>query len=233
MYACMHNIEARLKEASKRFGQVEHIVCSVPSKDYGLDLKYLRRKVMKMLVKIGVVGGSLIWHGFRYNCEKRWYWSPHFHVLGYIAGGYSRCRHCKGADCFACDGGFDGKAYKLYYENGYIVRVLGERKTIFGTAWYQLNHASYKVGVVRFHVSTWFGVCSYRKLKLTVEKRKKLCPVCLEELIRIVYSGAKFFVENKGSPDFKRYFFTEYEEEGVPVWFEYVKPKRYSGSYED
>jgi len=228
-----HNIECRLKEAAKRFGVIEHLCISVPSKDYGLKLPHLRKKVIKMLTKIGVIGASLIWHGFRYSLQKQWYWSPHFHVLGFILGGYSRCRHCKGADCYACDGGFDGKTYKLYRENGYVVKVFGERKTIFGTAWYQLNHASYKVGVKRFHIATWFGVVSYRKLKVTVEKRKRLCPICQDELIRITYSGSFFFVKNKDAADFRRFFFADYEEEGVPVWSEYVKPKFYgSGSYD-
>jgi len=162
------NVEARLKEASKHFGSVEHIVASIPVKDYGLDLKALRLKVIKMLKGIGVVGGCLIFHGFRYNLRKQWYFSPHFHVLGFILGGYARCRRCKGADCYACDGGFDGKTYKLYHKNGYIIRVMGKRKTVFGTSWYQLNHSSYKAGSVRFHIATWFGVCSYRKLKVTV-----------------------------------------------------------------
>lgn len=120
-----------------------------------------------------------------------------------------------------------GKAYKLYRENGYIVKVFGARKTIFGTAWYQLNHSSYKVGVVRFHIATWFGSCSYRKLKVTVEKRKRLCPICLDELIRITYSGNLLFVKNKDSEGFKRFFFADYEEDGLPVWSEYVKPKRW------
>jgi hypothetical protein len=49
-------------------------------------------------------------------------------------------------------------------------------------AWYQLNHSSYKVGVKRFHIATWFGVVIYRKFEFTVEKRKELCPICSDEL---------------------------------------------------
>lgn len=44
---------------------------------------------------------------------------------------------------------------------------MGERRTVGGTAWYQLNHATVKVGVKCFRVVTWFGVCSYRKLKVS------------------------------------------------------------------
>jgi len=221
------NVKHRLVEASKLFGKIEHLVCSVPVKDYGLDLGVLRRKVIKMLKEIGVVGGALIFHGFRYNYRKSWYWGPHFHVLGFILGGYSRCRHCKGADCYACDG-FDGKAYKLYRENGYIVKVFDERITIFGTAWYQLNHSSYKAGVKRFHIATWFGVCSYRKLKVKREYRKEICPICQHDLVRIRYFGSK-----RLSLSGERDSFEDYEEDGCIVFVERVKHRYGSGSFED
>ena len=68
------NIKARLKEGSKRLGKVEHIICSVPPKDYGLSFKALRRKAVKVLKSRGVFGGVLIFHAFRYNLRKHWYW---------------------------------------------------------------------------------------------------------------------------------------------------------------
>jgi len=219
------NIEARLREASKRFGKVEHIVASIPLKDYGLDLEVLRGKVVKILTALGVVGGVLIFHAFRYDLRKRWYWSPHFHVLGFILGGYARCRHCKGADCYACSG-FEGRAYKCYRDNGYIVKVLGERKTVFGTAWYQLNHSSYKAGAERFHIATWFGVCSYRKLVVKCEDRKEVCPICQHDLIEIRYFGGK-----RLSLDGERDSFEDYEEDGRPVFVERVERRYSSGSY--
>ena len=43
------NIEARLVEASKRFGDVEHGMISIPAKDYGHDVPYLRKKATKIL----------------------------------------------------------------------------------------------------------------------------------------------------------------------------------------
>jgi len=234
------NIETRLREASKLSGLVEHIVVSVPVKDFGLEYNALRRKAIKVLKSRGVVGGCMIFHGFRVNKVglTYWYWSPHFHVLGYILGGYSRCRSCKNRVCVGfgnfgrCDG-FEAKVRRLGEKDGYIVKVLGERKTIFGTAFYQLTHSSYRVDVVRFHVATWFGICSYRKLKVTVEKRKELCPLCREELISIAYYGRRHIVKDRFSSEYKRSGWMDYEEEGVPVWFEYVKPERGSGSYEE
>ena len=219
-------IEVRLAEASKRFGLVEHIVVSVPPKDYGLTFDALRKKVGKVLAVRGVVGGNIIFHGLRYNLRKSWYWSPHFHVLGFVLGGYSRCRNCKRKwNCLVGCGGFDDRSYQNFLKDGYYVKVLGKRKTVFGTAWYQLNHASVKKNVKRFHVATWFGVCSYRKLKVTAEKRKDLCPICRHDLINIRYFGSKSIacVPERDS-------FEDYVEDGRIVWVERVGKKYGSDS---
>jgi hypothetical protein len=225
-------IEARLKEASKRFGQVEHIVVSVAVRDYGLKYESLRKKVDRALFNCGIVGGVKIFHGFRYNLRKHWFWSVHFHVLGFVLGGYSRCRHCKGGNCYSCDG-VEGKCYRLYRENGWIVRVLGERKTIFGTAWYQLHHSTVDVTKKRFHVATWMGVCSYKKLRVTVEVKKAVCPICQHELVDGRYFGEKVFVTNRSSVDYRRDSFEDFLEHGREVWAECVKSKKWGGSYEE
>ena len=113
--------------------------------------------------------------------------------------------------------------------------------TVFGAAWYQLNHASVDVTKKRFHVAVWFGVCSYRKMKLSDEvkerfmsRKKSVCPICKHELERIRYFGCKHFVVDRSGVGYQRKFFADYEEDGRPVWFPYVEPVRYrSGSYED
>ncbi len=65
-------IEARLVECSKHFGQVEHIIVSVPKSDYGLTLESLRSKAVHVVMKNrGVVGGVLIFHAFRYRNRVR------------------------------------------------------------------------------------------------------------------------------------------------------------------
>ena len=216
-------IEARLAAASKHFGVVEHIVCSIPPKDYGLSYEALRLKAHKVLFARGVIGGCKIFHGMRYNKRKYWYWSPHWHVLGFLVGGYSRCRKCdvtkNTSNCLGCSG-FEGRTRRRYKEDKYIVKVLGKRKTVFGTAWYQLNHSTIDITKKRFHVATYFGVCSYRKLKITVEQRKQLCPVCQHELGILDYFGIKTFVLNRNRADYKRDSFEDYEEDGQAVWHE-------------
>jgi len=227
-------IEGRLAEASKRFGQVEHIVASVPPHDYGLSLEALRTKVYKILSVRGVLGGNVIFHGMRYNKRKSWYFSPHVHVLAFVLGGYGKCRRCKNNVCVGRDRfgnsnfgkctGFKARTRQLYEKDGYIVRVLGKRKTVFGTAYYQLTHATIDITKNRFHVSTWWGVCSYRKMKITPKKRRELCPVCSSELVGIDYLGVKHVVTDKNACNYERDAFEDYEENGFPAWAEKVKP---------
>ena len=194
-------IEARLREASKRFGQVEHLSISVPVKDYGLNLESMRLKVKTLLKARGIVGGCLIWHGGRYanpvearrkNIVEGWRWSPHFHVLGFILGGYAKCRRCSRKwDCDAGCNGFDSRAWKAYLKDGYYVKVYGKRKSVFRTAYYLLDHATIRKDSVRFQVTTWFGNVSYRKMKVTVELRKAFCPICQNDLVKLRYHGSK------------------------------------------
>ena len=228
-------IAQRIKEASKRFGLAEHVIVSVPKSDYGLDFENLRLKAVKILYSRGVIGGVLIFHGFRYRAfdvfrggirnMRGWYWSPHFHCIGFILNGYAQCRHCHNFEdkgvytCAGCSG-FEACTRRLFEKDGYIVKVKGERKTIMGTAWYQLNHSSVKVGVSRFHVATWFGNCSYRKLKVTYEKRKEVCPICQHDLIALRYLGNRCFVYGRDSIEYQKDEFCDMNEGQGDIWVE-------------
>ena len=207
-------IEDRIREASRKFGLAEHIVASVPQNDYGLPFEKLRRKIVKVLKSRYVLGGVHIFHAFRYaNFEEArkkhvpqgWYWSPHFHIIGFVDGGYSKCRKCENMmlngevkyplKCLSCKG-FEGQTRRMWNKEGgknkgYIVQVMGKRKSVFGTAWYQLNHASIVSGKERVHVATWVGTCSYAKLKLAKGDRleRDRCPICGYDLIRVRYVG--------------------------------------------
>lgn len=253
-------IEYRLKEASKLFGVAEHIVVSVPEVDYGLPYAKIKAKVFKVLRDRGILGGVLIFHAYRYcnyyesivrNKPFGWSFSPHFHVIGFIDGGYGQCRSCKNcsfdkkgavhildtAKCLAC-GGFEGRTRRLYAKeggregSGYIVKVMGARKTIHGTAWYQLNHATIVKGAKRDTVTTWFGVCSYTKLKLKKDDRlsRNICPICGHDLEDAVYVGEG---QPFGLRGFDCYLVREWEEpfldkNGSPNWM--PKPKCYGGA---
>lgn len=187
-------VSAKLKEISPKSCEIEHIICSVPPKDYGItDYDVIKARARKALRLRGVIGGNMIFHAFRKNR-----FGVHFHILGFIRGGYG-CRDCKkvGA-CMKCDG-FEGKVRRLRLKDGYVVKisvdkdtgVAEKRKTIGGTVWYQLSHASIKRGVARFHVSSYFGVASPRKMKVLVPFRRRICPVCESDLVRHIYVGLR------------------------------------------
>ena len=156
-------ISQRIEAASKRFGNSQHIIIPVPLSDYGLAEFHndkLRAKIQKLLSDRGVIGGCLIFHPFRFanyqeSIEKGvlygWRWSPHYHCIGFILSGYGKCRNCSTvakfgrSKCFNCDG-FEGRTRRSYQKDNYLVKVMDERITVFGTAWYQLNHSGINVG---------------------------------------------------------------------------------------
>lgn len=221
-------IASRLKEASKRHGAIEHLMISLPKKDYGLilcSLKDMRKKVNKLLKRVGVIGGVIILHAFRYNHQDLWYFSAHFHIVGFIKHGYARCRNCPTKwNCKASCDGFDAKAWKLFQDTGYKVKVFGKRKTVVGTLFYQLNHSSILLNVERFHVYTYFGVVSYHKLKISVKEHKRCCRICGKELVRLRYSGSRAIVSDVNSPFYEGMSFEDLVEDGIIVYS--VAPKR-------
>ena len=138
---------------------------------------------------------------------------------GFVEGGYGRCRGCKKTvlDCVSCSG-FEGRTRRAYEKDGIIVKVMAERKTIMGTFWYQLNHASMIVGKERAHVVTWFGTCGYTKLKLSKEDRveKDVCPICGEELVHILYVGKDCY--QAGNDFFSEFTAPYLDADGKPNW---------------
>ena len=188
------SIEFRLLEASKRWGVAEHIIVGLPSKYWGLSYADLIDVLMKALRVRGIIGGVHIFHGFRYSVHRQWYWSPHFHVIGFILGGYGKCRGCP--HCKKGCGGFVDRNYRMNEVDGVYCKVKGKRKSLYGTAWYQLHHGTVRTDKKRFRVARWFGVCSYRKLKIDKALRKEYdvlhkpkCPICGSDLVRHEYRG--------------------------------------------
>ncbi len=151
----------RIEVASKHYGLPQHIIVSPPESDWGLfefENAKFRLKNKKLLYSLGVVGGCMLNHGFSYysyreSIEKGglwgWNWHPHLHVVGFILGGY-KCRRCPSlykasvVTCANCDG-FEARVRRSYEQYRTIVKVKDERVTVFGTIWYQANHASLQV----------------------------------------------------------------------------------------
>jgi len=219
------SVEGRLIGAVKRgFGKVEHVVVSPPIVDRGLSESVMRKKCRDALVDRGVVGGCMIFHGYRID-KKRGVlvWSPHYHVLGFIKGGFDRCRDCVHlrGDCGVCDG-FKGREVRGFAMDGYLVKVMRERNTVFGTAFYQLHHSTIRIGIKGFHVTTWFGCCSNKKFKGEKVEAKLVCPACGEALVKSIYFGERPIVKDIGHADYKSCYVDDaFNEDGslryVPV----------------
>lgn len=167
----------------------------------------------------------MIFHGYRIDKKRDVLdWSPHYHTLGYIEGGFDRCRDCvhKREDCRSCHG-FKGREVRGYAKDGYLVKVLPERKTVFGTAFYQLNHATIRVGIKRFHCLTWFGSCAKRMFKSAKVKTEILCPLCEDEMVKSMYMGNRRIVKDIGHADYVPVFpFERLDENGEPYWIPIV-----------
>ena len=147
--------------------KVKHIVISVPSWKYGLEAKLQRKEAMQVLKDLQCLGGTIIYHPFRYNRDfKQWYYSPHFHVLGF--------------------GWISGTA-ENYKKNGWFVKNLGTRDSTFSTFYYQLSHAGIKK---HQHTLVWFGDLSYSKLKVEdLDRELEKCPICQNELVELRFVG--------------------------------------------
>ena len=193
-------IESRFFTAESLLGidhkLVEHVVASVPRSMYNLSPQAMVREAVAACRRSGVRSGVLILHPFRKDQQRRdLYKAFHYHVLGYVDGGYDRCRACvKVGCCWTCDG-FEGVTRRAHghlneagvyvCDDGWIVKmatneagIAEKRDSIFGTGWYQLEHSGYKIGARHFQIVVWFGVVAKRKFKTEVKRYKFKCPVC-------------------------------------------------------
>ncbi len=222
--------------------KAEHIIWSCVTDDYALPFDKLRAKMRRDLKACGVVGGYEIFHMERYaNCYEAkekgipagWRVSLHFHIIGFIDGGY-KCRSCRKSklECLNCSG-FDGRARRVHFGyvdnlgrkhegDGAIIKVKDERKTIWGTAYYQLNHSTIKVDGKRQNVGRWFGVAGKRKLKLKNEDRFRYkCPICQNFMVHGEYVGAGFV--DGGASWMREGICDFYDSRGVPQFVKIEK----------
>jgi hypothetical protein len=65
----------------------------------------------------------------------------------------------------------------------------------------------------------WFGSLSYRRLHITYESRKLLCPLCKHELEPARYFGSKVFQHNLQKSDYKANFWGSLCENDECVWY--------------
>jgi len=156
----------RIEKYEQKSGKhAKHIIVSVPKWEYGKSKKELAKESYKILKDIGCIGGTIIFHPFRKK-DRTWFYSPHFHVLGF---GWIEC------------------VVENYQRNGWIVKNKGFRDSTFATIYYQLSHAGIKK---QNHTLVWFGSLSYSKLKVEKEdSERNICPYCHLKLRQVVPYG--------------------------------------------
>jgi hypothetical protein len=239
------HVAERIEVLERELGmKAEHIIWSCVADDYALPFVKLLAKMRRDLKACGVIGGYEIFHMERFaswyeakvkGLPAGWRISLHFHIIGFIEGGYDRCRGChKSKVEFLKCSGFDGRARRVHFGyvdshgrkhdgDGAIIKVKAERKTIWGTAYYQLNHCTIRIGVKRQNVGRWFGVAGKRKLKLKNEDRFRYrCPICQYDMVHGQFLG-------EGSVDGGEWWLREGESDyldsrGVP---QFVKVEKY------
>ena len=144
----------------------KHIIVSPPSWIHHKPVRELRKEAYKILKKVGAIGGALIYHPFRYDKDsKSWYFSPHFHIVGF---------------------GWISNVSEMYHKDGWIVKNKGLRDSTFAMFYYQLSHAGVKHG---YHTITWFGDLSYSKLKVEDDPNSDQCPLCSAKLRLVFHYG--------------------------------------------
>jgi hypothetical protein len=183
-------IERRISAYKMRRGKPIHFMVSPSERDWSLSLDELRGRAYAIAQDVGFLGGSCLFHPFREDePTKRWYVSPHFHMIGY---------------------GWIRGSKQTFERSGWVTKNLGVRESVSATAFYQLSHAGVWYGGGRRHTVTWFGCLSYSKLRVKPEaKEVEKCPLCQEELVKLLWSGdlgscpvpdkiGEYFVEPKG-----------------------------------
>jgi hypothetical protein len=217
----------RLNEGSKRgLGEAEHIIASPCVADRDLPEPILRKKIRQALLDRGVSGSALVFHGYRVNEERGVLeWSPHYHGLGFIENGYP-CRDCeKTCSDFRNCTGFVNRSYRCFERDGYIVKVKGKRKTLVGSAWYELNHATIRQGVKRFHCVTYFGSLSYSKFKSEKVKTEISCPACGEEMVKSIHVGKRPIVKDVRDAGYHSRFVDDEFDGDMPNYIDRESPR--------
>lgn len=166
-------ISDRIDSAMKQkpwLGKPIHFVVSIPKKDWHLSKDEMCRRAYASSRRTGFLGGSVIYHPFRESIDGRWYFSPHLHFIGF---GFISGEKCA----------------KEYAKSGWIYHNEGVRKTVFGTAYYQLTHCGVWYGAGKKHSVTWFGELSYNKLKIVRDALDQvLCPYCGDPMEILVWT---------------------------------------------
>jgi len=152
-----------------------HVIVSPPKWLWNITWTELKKSFRRMVKRAGIVGGVSMFHLCRLSSDgKTWFYSPHYHMLGY---------------------GWVIDTKKISSEDGWIIKNKGVRKSsteVYSTVAYLLSHTAIAKGI---HSVTWFGDLSYRSKYAFELKRQKeesgadRCPYCSEYLVLFEIRG--------------------------------------------
>jgi hypothetical protein len=179
----------RLERAQKKLKKdgkaLKHFILSPPHWLHRLPLDKLRKEAYKIVESVTSVrrmelvrgkpkpvkrknrnvGGMMLLHAYRKNHDtKMWYFSPHFHAVGF---------------------GWIEDTKEEFNQSGWIVKNKGRRDSVSKTVYYLLSHCTIVRGKRKSkHAVTWYGSASYSKLKIEKkEDETKKCPHCHQDLV--------------------------------------------------
>jgi len=148
-----------------------HVIVSPPKWKQNISFIELKKEMRKMAKRAGVFGGCFMFHAYRLTKDgKIWYYSPHFHIIGY---------------------GWVKNTKKISSDEGWVIKNKGTRDSsasVYSTVGYQLSHTAIAKGVSSV---VWFAELGYRakyssELKPDIiDCHNDTCPYCHQYLLRI------------------------------------------------
>jgi len=154
------------KYSELSFKKPIHVILCIPPSQHSLPIKLLRKRMNQLLKISKMDGGAVVFHPFRFRQnDRRWYYSPHFHLVGF---------------------GNKQKIASAFGKFGWFIKICDERESVFQTFCYLLSHCGIKK---QNHTLTWLGSLSYSKLKLEKEPTNTDCPICGRKFVEIYYEG--------------------------------------------
>lgn len=157
----------RIEKYSEKSGKKPiHLMLMVPKSQQFIPYDLLKKRMNEILKITQWIGGSVIFHPFKfYNGSWSWYYSPHFHLVGF---------------------GSRFKIAEAFGKFGWYIKIGGERESVFQTFCYLLSKCGVKK---RVHSLRWVGDLSYSKLKVEKEPKITCCPVCGGKFVQVYYDG--------------------------------------------
>lgn len=156
----------RIEKYSEKSGRKSfHLMLMVPKSQNWVSYSNLKKRANEILKIAQWTGGSVIFHPFKPKEKLGWYYSPHFHLVGF---------------------GNRHKISEAFGKFGWYVKIGEERKSVFQTFCYILSHCGIKKGV---HTLRWLGDLSYSKLEIKKEPKLTGCTVCGAKFVPVYYDG--------------------------------------------